>query len=114
MQIERVLETGVRHVSAYALTIEPGTQFGALHRKGKLKVASEDDYADAFLEAEALFASRGLGHYEVSNYARPGFESVHNRIYWSGGEYLGVGPGAHSFAREDWRRGWRWEDSCRR
>jgi len=93
-EIERVLETGVRHVSAYALTIEPGTQFGALYRKGKLKVASEDDYADTFLEAEALFASRGLGHYEVSNYAAEGEEARHNLHYWRGGDYLGLGAGA--------------------
>ena len=93
-EIERVLETGVRHVSAYALTIEPGTQFGALHRKGKLRVATEDDYADAFLAAEALFAARGLGHYEVSNYAAEGEEARHNLHYWRGGDYLGLGAGA--------------------
>lgn len=93
-EIERVLETGVRHVSAYALTIEPDTQFGALHRKGKLPVAPEDDYADAFLRAEELFRSRGLAHYEVSNYAVEGEEARHNLHYWRGGDYLGLGAGA--------------------
>lgn len=93
-EIERILETGVTHVSAYALTIEPGTQFGALHRKGKLQIAPDDDYADGFLRAEALFAAHGLAHYEVSNYAIPGEEARHNLHYWAGGDYLGLGAGA--------------------
>lgn len=93
-EIERILETGVTHVSAYALTIEPGTQFGALHRKGKLQIAPDDDYADGFLRAEALFAAHGLAHYEVSNYAISGEEARHNLHYWAGGDYLGLGAGA--------------------
>lgn len=94
-ELARMLdETGIDHVSAYALTIEPGTRFGELHRKGKLPVATEDDYADTFLRAEELLAARGLDHYEVSNYARPGQESRHNLHYWRGGEHLGLGAGA--------------------
>lgn len=93
-EVEAVLDTGVEHVSAYALTIEPDTQFGALHRKGKLPLATDDAYADTFLRAEALFEARGLSHYEVSNYARPGAESRHNAHYWRGGDYLGLGAGA--------------------
>lgn len=93
-EIERLLDTGIRHVSAYALTIEPDTQFGALHRKGKLPVAPDDDYADTFLRAREVFAAAGLGHYEVSNYAAPGETSRHNQHYWRGGDYLGLGAGA--------------------
>ena len=93
-ELSRILDTGVKHVSAYALTIEPGTQFGELHRKGRLPIATDDDYAETFLAAEALLASRGLGHYEVSNYAQPGEEARHNIHYWRGGTYLGVGAGA--------------------
>jgi oxygen-independent coproporphyrinogen-3 oxidase len=93
-EVERLLATGVRHVSAYALTIEPDTQFGALHRKGKLEIAPDDDYAETFVRAHALFASRGLMHYEVSNYAAPGEEARHNLHYWRGGDYLGLGAGA--------------------
>jgi putative oxygen-independent coproporphyrinogen III oxidase len=94
-ELDRVLETGVRHVSAYALTIEPGTQFGELHRKGKLPIATEDDYAETFLRASERLASAGFSHYEVSNHARPGEESRHNAHYWQGGEYLGIGAGAY-------------------
>lgn len=93
-EVERVLETGVRHVSAYALTIEPDTQFGALHRKGKLSVARDEDYADTFLRAEEVLAGAGFAHYEVSNYARAGEESRHNLHYWAAGDYLGLGAGA--------------------
>lgn len=93
-EIEQVLATGVKHVSAYALTIEPDTQFGALHRKGRLTLAPDEDYAETFVRAEALFAAHGMGHYEVSNYAAEGEESIHNRHYWRGGDYLGLGAGA--------------------
>ncbi len=93
-ELERVLDTGVRHVSAYALTIEPGTQFGELHRKGKLKVATEDDYAESFERTSERLRAAGFSHYEVSNHAQPGEESRHNAHYWQGGEHLGLGAGA--------------------
>jgi oxygen-independent coproporphyrinogen-3 oxidase len=93
-EIEAVLATGVRHVSAYALTIEPGTQFGALHKKGKLPVAPEEAYAETFLRAREAFARAGLAHYEVSNYAVPGEEARHNLHYWRGGDYFALGAGA--------------------
>ncbi|MBX7193588.1 MAG: radical SAM family heme chaperone HemW [Sandaracinaceae bacterium] len=92
--VARVLETGVRHVSAYALTIEPGTQFGELHKKGRLPIATDDAYADTFLAIEARMARAGLEHYEVSNYAVPGEEARHNLHYWRAGAYVGVGAGA--------------------
>ena len=69
-------------------------RFGALHREGKLRVATEDHYADMFQAAERAFAGQGLAHYEVSNYAVPGEESRHNLHYWRGGDYLGLGAAA--------------------
>lgn len=93
-EVTAVLETGVRHVSAYALTIEPDTLFGALHRRGKLRLAPEEDYAETFARAEEVFGAAGFEHYEVSNYARPGETSRHNQHYWRGGDYLGLGAGA--------------------
>ncbi|MBX3270894.1 MAG: radical SAM family heme chaperone HemW [Sandaracinaceae bacterium] len=93
-ELARVLATGVEHVSAYALTIEPDTQFGALHRKGRLALAPEDDFADTFERAREQLAAAGFSHYEVSNHARPGRESQHNLHYWRGGDYLGLGAGA--------------------
>lgn len=93
-ELEQVLETGVQHVSAYALTIESGTQFGELHKKGKLPLAPEDHVAETYLEVERTLTSAGLHHYEVSNYAVPGQEARHNLHYWRGAAYLGLGAGA--------------------
>ncbi len=90
----RIADAGATHVSAYALTVEPGTRFGELARRGELPVAEEDDVADAFAAVEGALAERGLAHYEVSNYARPGEESRHNLAYWRGWDYLGLGVSA--------------------
>jgi putative oxygen-independent coproporphyrinogen III oxidase len=93
-ELTRLMALDLDHVSVYALTVEPATQFGALHKKGKLKLASEGDYANTFLATRAHLGTRGLEHYEVSNYARVGQTSRHNQHYWRGGEYLGLGAGA--------------------
>ena len=93
-ELSQVLELGLRHVSVYALTIEPETRFGELARKGKLPLAKDDAYADTFLATEALLAAHGFEHYEVSNYAQPGQTSRHNQHYWRGGDYLGLGTAA--------------------
>ncbi|KPK14865.1 MAG: hypothetical protein AMJ62_11500 [Myxococcales bacterium SG8_38] len=108
--IHRVVDTGVRHVSAYALTIEEKTMFGSLHRAGKLQVASEERYAELFEHAEARFCELGWGHYEVSNYAAPGEESRHNLHYWRGGAYVGLGAGAVGCLDEGPGRARRWRN----
>jgi oxygen-independent coproporphyrinogen-3 oxidase len=83
------------HLSLYQLTIEPGTAFEALHRRGDL-VLPDDDAAAALYDATGDEAERfGLAAYEVSNYARAGAESRHNLAYWRYGDYAGIGPGAH-------------------
>jgi len=91
---ERLAGLGLRHLSAYSLMIEPGTQFGELHRKGRLPMAREDDVAVAFEGIAQALAARGFEHYEVSNYAFAGERSRHNAHYWRGGAYLGLGAGA--------------------
>ncbi|HKP55434.1 MAG TPA: radical SAM family heme chaperone HemW [Polyangiales bacterium] len=93
-EVSQLLELGLSHLSVYALTVEPETRFGELHRKGKLQLAKEDAYADTFLACEALLTAAGFEHYEVSNYARPGQTSRHNQHYWRGGDYLGLGCAA--------------------
>jgi putative oxygen-independent coproporphyrinogen III oxidase len=93
-ELERLLELGLSHLSVYALTIEPNTQFGELFRKGRLPIAKEDDYADTFNAIASLLAERGFEHYEVSNYARADQHSRHNQHYWRGGDYLGLGCAA--------------------
>jgi putative oxygen-independent coproporphyrinogen III oxidase len=91
---EPFLEAG--HLSVYELTVHKGTHFGRLRDQGRL-VPVDDELAEAVLrETESFLEARGLVHYEVSNYARPGHEAVHNGLYWAGAEYLGLGVGAHS------------------
>lgn len=90
----RLLDAGVEHLSCYALTIEPATRFGELARKGRLPRLADDAVASLYLALEAHLAARGWVHYEVSNYGAPGAESDHNRAYWRGDAYLGLGAGA--------------------
>jgi oxygen-independent coproporphyrinogen-3 oxidase len=85
------------HLSAYALTIEPATKFGRLVAAGRMAEPAEDDLADRYETACAALAAAGYGHYEVSNWARGGHASRHNRTYWRRGRYLGLGAGAHEF-----------------
>jgi oxygen-independent coproporphyrinogen-3 oxidase len=92
--LDQMLALGLRHVSAYALTIEPATPFGAQARKGLLQQAPDELYANLFSGVEARFGAAGLAHYEVSNYAVPGEESRHNLHYWRGESYLGLGAAA--------------------
>jgi putative oxygen-independent coproporphyrinogen III oxidase len=112
-------DLGVGHLSAYQLTIEPGTRFGELARKGRLPQADDGATADAFLAIDEALAARGLGHYEVSNYAATGEEARHNLGYWRGDEYLGLGCGAYGFARTGMSaragaaRGERWRNDPR-
>lgn len=91
----RLAETGVSHLSAYCLTIEENTRFGALHALNKLPLLDESLAAESYSAVAEALEGRGLRHYEVSNFARPGSESVHNLGYWLGRDYLGVGAGAY-------------------
>lgn len=86
---------GAPHLSLYQLTIEPGTAFEKAVGRGKWTPPADDVAADLFDIAQELTAAAGLPAYEISNHARPGAESKHNMLYWTGGDYIGVGPGAH-------------------
>ena len=94
--LREVVDAGVGHVSFYGLSVEDRTLLGQRVSRGELAV-SEDLYADCYREGVEALRSMGLRRYEVSNFARPGEEGVHNRNYWRRKEYLGLGPGAHSF-----------------
>ena len=88
------------HLSAYALTIEPATRFGRLVAAGRMREPDEDLLADRYALTCEVLAAAGYQHYEVSNWARPGHASRHNRTYWRRGHYLGLGAGAHEFTGE--------------
>ena len=94
-ELSRALGFGTEHLSLYQLTIEPGTRFATLHAKGALVLPPDDTSADLFELTAAMTAAAGRPAYEVSNHARPGAESRHNRAYWTYADYVGVGPGAH-------------------
>ena len=90
-----VIGTGATHVSAYGLRVEPGTPFFA--REKELRLPDDDTTADLQLLAAKTLGAAGYAHYEVSNYAKPGYACRHNLRYWLGNPYLGFGPGAHSY-----------------
>jgi oxygen-independent coproporphyrinogen-3 oxidase len=87
----------VPHLSVYALTIEPGTIMNQWIEKEKISAPGEDQTAEQFLISITFLEKLGYIQYEISNYAKPGFESRHNSNYWNAVPYLGAGPSAHSF-----------------
>jgi putative oxygen-independent coproporphyrinogen III oxidase len=95
-ELTRALRVQQGHMSLYQLTLEPGTRFFDLNRKGSLVLPDEDTAMSLFDVTQELTDQFGLVAYEVSNHALPGHESRHNLIYWRYGDYVGVGPGAHS------------------
>lgn len=108
--ITRLLHFEPPHVSAYALTIEEETRLGKLHALGRLNPSDDEDVARQALIVQNRLAAAGLERYEVSNYAKPGAEAVHNTNYWRHVPYLGLGPGAHSFW-SDAEGAWRWQNA---
>jgi len=93
--LEKTVSLRPDHISAYCLTYEEDTEFFLRQSRGELKTNPDTD-ADFFDVGMSILEEAGYEHYEISNYARPGFSSVHNRVYWSGEDYLGVGPSAFS------------------
>lgn len=91
--LEQAVALGPEHFSAYNLTYEEDTEFLQRHRRGELD-SDEDRDATLFYHAMDFLEAAGYSHYEISNYARPGYESRHNYAYWRGEEYLGLGPSA--------------------
>jgi oxygen-independent coproporphyrinogen-3 oxidase len=94
-ELERALAFGTGHLSLYQLTIEPGTRFETMVRKGDFAPLDEDACADMFALTREATAAAGLPAYEISNHARLGEESRHNLTYWRYQDYAGIGPGAH-------------------
>lgn len=87
----------VNHVSAYSLTVEPGTALAVQVEQGRVTLPDEEEVVRQYHTLHRMLEAAGFRQYEVSNYARPGFESKHNSRYWDRTPYLGLGPGAHSF-----------------
>lgn len=98
--LRETVALGVQHVSAYHLTIEPGTAFGRRMAQGRFVPVAEETSEEEFLTVHRTLTDAGFEHYEVSNFAQPGRRALHNSAYWSGEPYLGIGPAAHSFDGE--------------
>ena len=119
-ELKQALGMAIDHLSLYQLTIEEGTVFGDRYERGKLKgLPPEDLSADMYHITQDICEDAGFLTYEVSNHARLGAESRHNRVYWRYGDYIGIGPGAHGrltldgqrLATEAWRNPGRWLDA---
>ena len=102
--LSKALDFSPPHVSAYALTVEPKTALDSFVKKGLSPDVDDDAAQQQFLFMVKALEEKGYDHYEISNFALPGFYSRNNSAYWQGKAYLGIGPGAHSFdgARRWW------------
>lgn len=107
--LQRAAQLPITHISCYSLTIESTTAFGKRAQQGKLLPVHDDDQADQMQDAQETLEMAGFSRYEISNYARRGWESAHNQIYWRGGDYLAAGCGAHG--HENGLRWWNERDS---
>ncbi len=94
-ELQRALSYAGDHLSVYQLTLEQGTPFHALWRRGKLSPLAEDAAADLYDVTQQILEDTGMPAYEISNHAAPGAESRHNLMYWRYEDYAGIGPGAH-------------------
>jgi len=95
-ELSLALTLAADHLSLYQLTVEPGTAFGARHARGGLRGLPDEDLgADLYNLTQALCEAAGLPAYEISNHASDWGQSRHNLVYWRGGDYVGIGPGAH-------------------
>lgn len=97
MDLNHAALAGARHMSVYLLSFEEGTPFAKRLAAGELEPVGEEVQVEMFYRAKEFLFYHGFAHYEISNYARQGFESRHNINYWTGGEYYGFGPSAASY-----------------
>lgn len=95
--LDTAIESGVDHVSAYALVVEEGTALARRVRRGELAAPDDDVLAHRYELVDARLSQAGLSWYEVSNWSRPGGQCRHNLGYWDGGQWWGAGPGAHGY-----------------
>jgi oxygen-independent coproporphyrinogen-3 oxidase len=95
--VERALELELPHYSLYSLKVEENTLFHTLYQRGELPLPEEDEEAEMYETIIAMLTAAGYEHYEISNFARPGYASRHNMKYWLNHSYYGLGAGAHGY-----------------
>ena len=96
----QLVDLGVKHISCYLLEVYENTKIFQMIKNGEYKPLSDDDTIDGFGKLANYLVDKGFARYEISNFALPGYESQHNLNYWSRGDYLGFGLGAHSFEKD--------------
>ena len=101
LELERALSLQTQHLSLYQLTIEPKTMYEKLYKSGKIKLPDETLSNELYQITEEICGKFSLRKYEISNFSKRGFECKHNLNYWNCGEWIGIGPGAHSRVREE-------------
>lgn len=104
MNVDRIINLGVPHIACYALTVEPNTALQKMIGLKKKRDVDTDQQARQFLLLMKWMKDAGYEHYEISNFAKPGYRSRHNSSYWEGKKYIGIGPSAHSYDGE--KRRW--------
>ncbi len=109
--LNSIVSLGPEHISAYMLTIEPGTVFGKMSKKGGCFTVTDDEFAEYYGVKQAFLTDNDYQQYEVSNFSKAGLQCNHNLLYWKGGEYLALGAGAHGFIKHDNHSGLRWANT---
>ena len=111
--LEKIVSLGPEHISAYQLSIEEGSALGEMVKSGKYTEAPEEICRAQYEQICSRLKEAGYVHYEISNWAKPGFQARHNSAYWDRSPYVGIGPGAHSLEiGESQRRSWNSTDLC--
>ncbi len=105
--VEQAIEAGITHISAYGLTFEPGTRLHLMMEKGQIAKPSDETYLSYYDYLINRLKKAGFIHYEISNFCKPGYYSIHNSSYWKSIEYIGFGPSAHSYNGKERQ----WNDS---
>ena len=98
--VQTIIDLNIPHISSYALTVEPKTALQKMILLKKKEDVNTDIQAEQYLKLMQMMRDTGYEHYEISNFAKPGFRSVHNSSYWQGKKYIGIGPSAHSYNGE--------------
>ena len=108
--LKKVADLGVEHISAYSLIVEEGTPFYKLYEEEKLELPDEDTEREMYYQTGTMLKQYGFLRYEISNYAKNGFECKHNKRYWKRDNYLGIGLGAASFIENTRYKNTEWLD----
>lgn len=94
--LSRIINEGIKHISFYSLKLEEGTQMFLMEEKGIIKMLDDDSEREMYYAGREFMESKGYDQYEISNFSQAGYECKHNIKYWTGGDYIGLGPFAHS------------------